>query len=584
MRFALYELFQADALWERLPIPSEPSRELADAILEEGGRIAAEVLSPLLRSGDEEGVRWEDGNVYTPAGFREAYRTFAEGGWVGLGGNPEYGGQGIPKMLSAMVEEMVASAGGAFGLYAILTSGAALLLDAHGREEQKNRFLPPLYEGRWAGVMCLTEAHAGTDLGMLRTRAEPQSGGTYRLTGTKIFITGGEQDLTENIIHLVLARLPDAPAGTRGISLFIVPKFLVNEDGSLGERNAVHCGSIEHKMGLHGSSTCVINYDGAQGYLVGEPGRGLNYMFTMMNYERVSVGLQGLGCAERSWQGAARYARERLQGRALRGPVNPDGPADPILVHGDVRRMLLTQRAYIEGGRAFAAFVNMQLDLAKYGEGAEREQGAALVALLTPIAKAFLTDLGLEACVLGQQVLGGHGYIREWGMEQLVRDVRISQIYEGTNGIQALDLLGRKVVADQGQTALALFGKIREWAASVTDQPGAIEFVGPVVVAVDRLHSTTLWLLNHVTEDPDLINSSAVDYLQLFGNVMFGWLWARAALVALPQAESDAFYAAKLETARFFMARCLPRVQALAAMVETPSATVMAISDQAFDV
>ncbi|MCM2320555.1 MAG: acyl-CoA dehydrogenase family protein, partial [Pseudomonas sp.] len=445
MRFVLEEVLAAPAQWARLPaLAGVADVDTAAAVLEEAGKLTAATIGPLNRSGDEEGCHWQDGAVRTPAGFAAAWRAWAEGGWVGVCGDPAYGGMGMPKALGAQIEEMLNSANLAFALYPMLTAGACLELSAHASAELKTRYLPKLYSGEWAGVMCLTEPHAGTDLGLIRTRAEPQLDGSYRLTGNKIFITGGEQDLTENIIHLVLARLPDAPAGSRGISLFLVPKFLVNADGSLGRRNPLSCGSLEHKMGIKGASTCVMNYDGASAWLVGEPHKGLAAMFTMMNYERLAVGIQGLAAGERSYQSAVAYARERLQSRAPHGTQAPDRIADPIIVHPDVRRMLLTMKALTEGGRAFSSYVALQLDAAKFAEDPlERQRAEGLVALLTPVAKAFLTDLGLEICVHGQQVFGGHGYIREWGQEQLVRDVRITQIYEGTNGIQALDLAGR---------------------------------------------------------------------------------------------------------------------------------------------
>ncbi|MDN6876740.1 acyl-CoA dehydrogenase family protein, partial [Pseudomonas citronellolis] len=466
MRFLLTDVFDAPALWRRLPALAERvDADTAEAILEEAAKITGGLLAPLNRSGDEQGAQWKDGAVSTPAGFREAYATYAEGGWVGLAGNPDFGGLGMPKMLSVQFEEMVYAANASFALYSTLSAGACLALDAHASEALKQKYLPAMYEGRWAGSMCLTEPHAGTDLGLIRTRAEPQADGSYKISGTKIFITGGEQDLTENIIHLVLAKLPDAPAGSRGISLFLVPKVLVGDDGSLGARNPVSCGSIEHKMGIKASATCVMNFDGATGWLVGEPNKGLAAMFTMMNYERLSIGIQGIGCAEMSYQAAVGYARERIQSRAPTGPVAKDKAADPIIVHPDVRRMLLTMKALTEGGRAFATYLGQQLDIAKYGDDAEeRARAEGLVALLTPVAKAFFTDTGLESCVHGQQVFGGHGYIREWGQEQLVRDVRIAQIYEGTNGIQALDLVGRKVLANGGELLALFAGEIRAFA------------------------------------------------------------------------------------------------------------------------
>ncbi len=502
MRFLLNDVFDAPALWQRLPRLAERiDADTADAILEEAAKVTGGLLAPLNRSGDEEGAQWQDGAVRTPAGFREAYATYAEGGWVGLTGNPAHGGMGMPKMLAVQFEEMMYAANASFSLYSTLSAGACLALDAHGSEELKNRYLPNMYAGTWAGSMCLTEPHAGTDLGIIRTKAEPQADGSYRISGTKIFITGGEQDLTENIIHLVLAKLPDAPAGSRGISLFLVPKFLVGDDGALGARNAVHCGSIEHKMGIKASATCVMNFDGASGWLVGEVNKGLAAMFTMMNYERLSIGIQGIGCAEMSYQSAVAYARERLQSRAPTGPVARDKAADPIIVHPDVRRMLLTMKALTEGGRAFSTYVGQQLDLAKYAEDQEeRSQAEALVALLTPVAKAFFTDTGLESCVLGQQVFGGHGYIREWGQEQLVRDVRIAQIYEGTNGIQALDLMGRKVVANGGLFLSIFSREVRAFAAGANAE--LAEFVTPLLTALDLLDNLTQGIVARAGNDP----------------------------------------------------------------------------------
>ncbi|MEX5590563.1 acyl-CoA dehydrogenase family protein, partial [Pseudomonas urmiensis] len=464
MRFVLNEVFEVAKLWSQLPELAEAvDQDTAMAVLEEAGKVTSKSIAPLSRSGDEEGCHWDNGAVRTPAGFIDAYKTYAEGGWVGVGGDPQFGGMGMPKAISAQVEEMVNASSLAFGLYPMLTAGACLSINAHASEALKEQYLPNMYAGVWAGSMCLTEPHAGTDLGIIRTKAEPQADGSYKVSGTKIFITGGEHDLTENIIHLVLAKLPDAPAGPKGISLFLVPKFLVNQDGSLGARNPATCGSIEHKMGIQGSATCVMNFDEAVGYLVGEPNKGLAAMFTMMNYERLGVGIQGLASAERSYQNAVEYARDRLQSRSPTGPQAKDKVADPIIVHPDVRRMLLTMKAQIEGGRAFSTYVAMQLDSAKYSEDpVTRKRSEELVALLTPVAKAFLTDLGLECTVHGQQVFGGHGYIREWGQEQLVRDVRITQIYEGTNGIQALDLMGRKVVGSGGAFYRLFADEIRQ--------------------------------------------------------------------------------------------------------------------------
>ncbi|HEJ4561859.1 TPA: acyl-CoA dehydrogenase C-terminal domain-containing protein [Pseudomonas aeruginosa] len=583
MRFLLNDVFDAPALWQRLPRLAERiDADTADAILEEAAKVTGGLLAPLNRSGDEEGAQWQDGAVRTPAGFREAYATYAEGGWVGLTGNPAHGGMGMPKMLAVQFEEMMYAANASFSLYSTLSAGACLALDAHGSEELKNRYLPNMYAGTWAGSMCLTEPHAGTDLGIIRTKAEPQADGSYRISGTKIFITGGEQDLTENIIHLVLAKLPDAPAGSRGISLFLVPKFLVGDDGALGARNAVHCGSIEHKMGIKASATCVMNFDGASGWLVGEVNKGLAAMFTMMNYERLSIGIQGIGCAEMSYQSAVAYARERLQSRAPTGPVARDKAADPIIVHPDVRRMLLTMKALTEGGRAFSTYVGQQLDLAKYAEDQEeRSQAEALVALLTPVAKAFFTDTGLESCVLGQQVFGGHGYIREWGQEQLVRDVRIAQIYEGTNGIQALDLMGRKVVANGGLFLSIFSREVRTFAAGANAE--LAEFVTPLLTALDLLDNLTQGIVARAGNDPREIGAASVEYLHLFGYTAYAYLWARMAAAALRQREADpAFHDGKLATARFYFTRILPRVHSLAAAVEAGSESLYGLEAEQF--
>ncbi|MEQ6328908.1 acyl-CoA dehydrogenase C-terminal domain-containing protein [Pseudomonas chengduensis] len=561
IKFLLNDVFDANTQWANLPgLAQSLDTDTASAILDEAGRLAAEALAPLNRSGDEEGAQWCDGAVSTPSGFKAAYATYAAGGWVGLSGNPDFGGMGMPKMLAVNVEEMLYAANSSFTLYSVLSSGACLAIDTHASETLKTTYLPPMYEGRWAGAMCLTEAHAGTDLGLIRTRAEPQVDGSYKVTGSKIFITGGEQDLTENIIHLVLAKLPDAPAGPKGISLFLVPKVLVNLDGSLGARNTVSCGSIEHKMGIKASATCVMNFDGATGWLVGEANKGLAAMFTMMNYERLSIGIQGIGCAEASYQAAASYARDRLQSRAPTGTVAKDKMADPIIHHPDVRRMLLTMRALTEGGRALATYVGAQLDIAKHGYDAEQRAVAqARVALLTPVAKAFFTDTGLESCIHGQQVFGGHGYIREWGQEQLVRDVRIAQIYEGTNGIQALDLLGRKVLADGGRELDAFIDEIRCHAA----EPG-VEYRDALLDAVQLLEETSDWVRERAELDPLQVGAASVEYLHLFGYVTYAYLWSKMDSVAKHRQTVDPnFYSAKRATARFFFRRLLPRIESL---------------------
>lgn len=580
MRFVLHEVFDAPSLWARLPALAETvDAATADAILEEAAKVTGTLIAPLNRSGDEEGAHWQEGIVTTPRGFKEAYATYIDGGWVGLSGNPAYGGMGMPKMLAVQFEEMLYAAGSSFALYSALSSGACLAIDAHASEALKATYLPPMYEGRWAGSMCLTEAHAGTDLGIIRTRAEAQADGSYAISGSKIFITGGEHDLTENIVHLVLAKLPGAPAGPKGISLFLVPKILVNADGSLGAHNAVSCGSIEHKMGIKASSTCVMNFDGATGWLVGEENRGLAAMFTMMNYERLSIGIQGIGCAEASYQNAAAYARERLQSRGPSGAQAQDKVADPIIVHPDVRRMLLTMRAMTEGGRAFASYVGQQLDLSKFSDDADERRAAdSLVALLTPVAKAFFTDSGLESCIHGQQVFGGHGYIREWGQEQLVRDVRIAQIYEGTNGIQALDLLGRKVVANGG-AALRLFAaEVREFAHR---HEGA--YAAELLVELERLEGVSGWLLEQARSNPNAVGAAAVEYLHLFGYVAYAYVWARMAAVAETRRDDDpAFYGAKLATAAFYFARLLPRTLSLEASIRAGGASLYGLAAEQF--
>ncbi|OEY65229.1 acyl-CoA dehydrogenase C-terminal domain-containing protein [Marinobacter sp. X15-166B] len=586
MRFILNEVFDAPALWQSLPgIADHVDPETADAILEEAAKIAGGVLAPLNREADEQGCQWNNGEVTTPEGFREAYQTIVEGGWNGLGGNPEFGGMGMPKTLVAQFEEMMQGANMAFGLAPMLTAGACLALDAHGSQELKDKYLPNMYAGVWSGSMDLTEAHAGTDLGLIRTKAEPNGDGSYQVTGTKIFITWGEHDMAENIIHLVLAKLPDAPPGAKGISLFLVPKFLVNDDGSLAERNSVSCGSIEKKMGIKASATCVMNFDSAKGWLVGEPNRGLAAMFTMMNYERLGVGIQGMGAAEASLQSAREYALERIQSRAPTGAQQQDKAADPIIVHPDVRRMLLTMKSYVEGGRAFSTYVAQWLDISKYADDtARREQAEGLVALLTPVAKAFLTDRGLEACILGQQVFGGHGYIREWGQEQLVRDCRITQIYEGTNGIQALDLMGRKVVGSQGQL-YELFAN--DVASFIEDNSGDEQlrpYLESLAAALERLSDVTEHVIKQAADTPNAVGAASVDYLDLFGMTAVAYMWARMVKAAGVGADSDTsgFYSGKLKTARFYYDRLLPRTVSLAESIRSGSDAMMALAAEEF--
>ncbi|NWO05653.1 MAG: acyl-CoA dehydrogenase C-terminal domain-containing protein [Alteromonadaceae bacterium] len=580
MRFVLNEVFDTPALWASMPKTAENvDPDTADAILEEAGKITAGVLAPLNREGDEQGCRWNDGDVSTPEGFKEAYQTLVEGGWNGLGGNPEFGGMGMPKTLVAQFEEMMQAANMSFGLAPMLTAGACVALDAHGSPELKEKYLPKLYSGEWSGAMDLTEPHAGTDLGIMRTKAEPQDDGSYRITGTKIFITWGEHDMAENIVHLVLAKLPDAPKGPKGISMFLVPKFLVNDDGSLGERNQFGCGSLEKKMGIKGSATCVMNYDGATGWLVGEENKGLAAMFTMMNYERLGVGIQGLGAAEASLQSARAYANERTQSRAPKGAQQPDKAADPILVHPDVRRMLMTMKGFVEGGRAFSTYVASWLDIAKFSEDdQQREHADGMVALLTPVAKSFLTDRGLDTTILGQQVFGGHGFIREWGQEQLVRDCRITQIYEGTNGIQAMDLMGRKVVGSEGK----LFELFAEDVTNFIEQNSMDAALRPylesLAAALERLSDVTERVIKQAGENPEAVGAAAVDYLDMFGYTALAYMWAKMVKAAAEKAGDDTsgFYTGKIKTARFYYDRLLPRTVALAEGIRSGEGAMMA--------
>lgn len=566
--FLMNKVFKIQENWSQIDAYSELSSDLVKAVLAEGGRLAAEVMAPLNEVGDAHGCQLEDGEVTTPPGFKEAFAELTQGGWLGLSGNPAFGGQGMPKSLAGLIEEMFWAANSSLFLYGSLTVGACLSIDAHGSAEQKRIYLDKLYSGQWTGAMALTESHAGTDLGMMRTKAEPRADGSYSITGTKIFITSGEHDMAENIVHLTLARITDGPRGTKGISLFIVPKFVPDDVGALGPRNGWSSGSLEHKMGIKGSATSVINYDGAQGFLLGEEHQGLAAMFTMMNYERLSVGLQGLGAGDLAYQHSARYAQDRVQGRAATGAQNPDAEADTLLVHPDVRRMLLTQRAYTEGCRAFAFFAGMQLDEAKH-KGDERADRFGQ--LLTPVVKAFLTDKGLEGAVMAQQVLGGHGYVKEWGVEQIVRDARIAQIYEGTNGIQALDLTGRKVVRDGGKTLAELLQVL----AGFDIDP---DFKEPVDQAFARLLRVTQSLVARSNEDANLAGAVATDFLDLMGMTLCGWAWG----VMTQCAGTDDFGEAKKQTARFFFARLLPRAVGLEESILADSDVLMDMPEALF--
>ena len=592
MSFLLYEVFQADKMWQELPkLAEQVDKDTAEAILQECAKIAEQEIAPISRQGDETGVSFNKGVVSTAPGYKEAFDTYAEGGWTALGGDVNYGGMGMPKMLTALHEEMLCSADISFALYPVLTAGAALSLAKHGSEELKQRYLTRMYAGEWSASMCLTESHSGSDLGIIRTKAIPQNDGSYSITGNKIFITGGEHDLTENIVHLVLAKLPDAPAGPRGISLFLVPKFHVNDDETLGEHNNVSCGSIEHKMGIHASATCVMNFDESKGYLIGDLNKGLACMFTMMNFERIGVGIQGLGAAVRSYQNALEYAKDRLQGRALdskkNGVKNPDQEADSIMVHGDVRRMLLNMKALNEGSRALSSYISMQLDYATYGEGEQQEKGEALAALMTPVAKAFFTDLGFENTVAGQQVFGGHGFIREWGQEQLVRDARITQIYEGTNGIQAMDLLVRKIATSKGAMLKVFTDEVNSYIEETKNDTAMAEFVGPLADALTDLNDLTSDLLAKSQDNINELGASANDYLHVFGYTAMAYIWARMAQVSLTNKASggesgDDFYQSKLHTARYYYTRILPRRISLIASAKSGCDCMFDIEDELF--
>ncbi|HKO10106.1 MAG TPA: acyl-CoA dehydrogenase C-terminal domain-containing protein [Alphaproteobacteria bacterium] len=587
MRFVLQELLSVEAL-AKLPGYEEATGDVVEAILEEGAKLCENELLPLNRSGDEEGCHYENGVVRTPKGFKEAYKLFADGGWPALSCAPRYGGQGLPKVVSLALEEMICSANISFGMYPGLSVGAYNAIEASASEALKALYLPKLASGAWAGTMCLTEPQCGTDLGLVRTRAEPATDGSYAITGTKIFISAGEHDLTENIIHLVLARLPGAPAGTHGISLFLVPRELPNADGSLGMRNGVRCGSIEHKMGIKASSTCVMNFDAAKGWLVGEPNKGMRCMFVMMNAARLGVGIQGLGIAETAYQSAVAYAKERLAGRSLAGAKHPERPADPIIVHPDVRRMLLTMRAQVEAARALAYWVGLEGDkAAKHPDAAAREAADDLVALLTPIVKAYFTDMGFEAANLAVQTYGGHGYIRENGVEQLVRDARITQIYEGANGIQALDLVGRKLGSHLGRSLRRFFHPVLGLIEAHQGDAKMAEFVLPLAKAFGRLQQATAWLAEQGLRDPEEAGAAASDYLRLFGLVALGYMWCRMAKTAFDKlaesgTEERSFYEAKLATARFFMARLLPQTGTLFATLMAGKKSLMALAEAAF--
>jgi hypothetical protein len=586
VHFLFNDVFQIDR-YDNLPGFSDASADVRDAILSEAAKLSEEVLQPLNRVGDLEGCkRHDDGSVTTPKGFKEAFKQVAEGGWLGLSAPTEYGGQGLPITLSQTVTEFQCSANMAFSMYGGLTVGATAALLVHGNAEQKATYVPKMVAGQWTGTMNLTEPQCGTDLGLLRTKAVKQGDGSYKITGTKIFISAGEHDLTENIIHLVLARIEGAPSGIKGISLFVVPKFLVNADGSLGARNGVACGSIEHKMGIHGNSTCVMNYDGATGWLIGEENKGMQGMFVMMNEARLGVGVQGLAQSEVAYQNAAAYARDRLQGRSLSGPKAPDKPADPIIVHPDVRRTLLTIRAFNEAARALVVWTSLKSDVAhRSNDPKDRQDADDHMGLMTPVLKGFLTETGFANAVQAQQIYGGHGYIAEQGMEQFVRDARIAMIYEGANGIQALDLVGRKLPRDGGRAVMAFFGEVGAFAKEQGGEEAMKPFATPLSTALGHLQQATTWLMQNAMMKPDNAGAAATDYLHLFGLVALGYMWAKMARVAqdkIAAGGATSYLTTKLVTGRFFMERVLPETAVHLARLQSGSATIMELAAEAF--
>jgi alkylation response protein AidB-like acyl-CoA dehydrogenase len=573
--------------YANLPAFADAQIDTVEQILDEAGRFAAEVLAPLNRTGDKEGCRWNpDFTVATPSGFKQAYAQYVEGGWPALGAEPEFGGQGLPAVINLPVAEISTGANMAFAMYPGLTHGAYSAILNGGSPEQKALYLPKLASGQWAGTMNLTEPHCGTDLGLLRTKAVPQADGSYKITGQKIWISGGEQDLTENIVHLVLARIEGAPAGTKGISLFIVPKFIPDANGAPGPRNAVKCLGLEEKMGIHGNATCVIAHDESTGWLVGEANRGLPLMFVMMNEARIGVGVQGLAQAEAAYQAAAQFARERLQGRALTGPKNPEGPADPIIVHPDVRRMLMDARAIIEGGRAFLLWTALQGDLARANaDPAVRQKGHDSMALLTPVLKAFLTDRGFSICSDAMQVHGGSGFTEHFPVSQYLRDSRIAMIYEGTNGVQALDLVGRKLAADGGRALTSFFAELDAWASAHEADPVLKPFAEGLAHAKAELQEATLWLMQNGLTNPDNAAAASTDYLHLMGltGLAFAWgLIAEAAQARIAAGETDPFYANKLAVGRYFLARVLPETGSRLEKLKAGAETLMALPAEAF--
>lgn len=585
-RFVLNDVLNVQQ-YGNLPGFSDATPDIVDAILEEGGKLCENMLYPLNKVGDEEGCELQpDGEVKVPAGFKEAYDQLTEGGWTALSADPAYGGQGLPHYLNLAFNEMVTATNMAFGMYPGLTGGAAQALYVGGSDEQKQLYLPKMISGEWSGTMNLTEPHCGTDLGMLRTRAIPNGDGSYRITGQKIWISAGEHPMSQNIIHLVLARVEGAPAGVKGISLFVVPKFIPDENGNPGKRNGVRCGGLEEKMGIHGNATCVMNYDDATGWLVGEENKGLRIMFVMMNEARLGVGLQGLALAETAYQYSVAFAKDRLQGRSLTGPKNPDGPADPIIVHPDVRRMLMDQKVFVEAGRAFTLWTALQGDLEHKGPDEEtRTKAGDYMALLTPIVKAYLTDKGYDSVSKGLQIHGGSGFTREWGIEQLLRDARITLIYEGTNGVQALDLVGRKLAMNGMRPINTFFAELDSFVADNKGNAELDPFLDGLAATKSKLQKATNWLVEKGLENFDNAGAASTDYLHLFGLTCFAWMWAKmakASLEKIAEGSDDPIYAGKLATGRYFLARWLPDADAHLAKVEAGAETMMALTAEQF--
>lgn len=586
INFLLRDVLEAEQL-QTMPGYEDADLDTVFAVIEEASKLAENELAPLNQSGDAEGCHFDNGEVRTPKGFKEAYEKFIEGGWTRVSSDPDYEGFGMPNLVQFVLEEIWCGSNMAFAMYPGLSHGAHAAIEKWGTQAQKDLYLPKLVSGIWSGTMCLTEPHCGTDLGLLRTKAEDLGDGSYALTGTKIFISAGEHDLTENIVHLVLARLPDAPKGIRGISLFVVPKFLPTDDGEVGDRNPVSCGSIEHKMGIKGSATCVMNFDGAKGWLIGEPHKGMRAMFTMMNAARLGVGIQGMSLADVSYQNAAAYAKDRLQGRGLDGVKAPDKAADPIIVHPDVRKNLLTMRAMTEGQRALAYWIGMAIDFEKkHPDPAVRQENEDLVALMTPIIKAFLTDKGYESCSIGVQVLGGHGYIHEWGLEQFARDAKITQIYEGANGIQALDLVGRKMGKDMGRLLRRFFHPAQSMIDQEQNNPELMEFLIPFVKAFGKLQQATALLAQKGMKNPIEAGAGSTDYLAMFGYVAVGFMWLRMVQVSLDKLKEDPenkeFYETKIHLGRFYFQKLLPEVNALNLSLMAGADPIMAMADDAF--